>query len=297
MDHCHWLFDARPDGGFLTTMSTRSSTRWSMVVAATAIMSTVSARASSVVRMPLPTLADYAGQVVVGTVTSADASWSEANHRVETELVLTGVAYLKGRPADSSGTLRLVIPGGTLAGQRMQICCAPMPRVGQKWLLFLLPSYHTFPVVGLYQGAFRIQTISDGVERVYREDHGRLRGVTGVDQAGFMQLQTLPARSAREKLVGADRMRLIETARQPAAASAMPLADFRSLIAPVLAASRQYTLTQPIGTFVPVARTPVRLRQSATAKPPARGGNPVIRSSRVQPATLPRWPASGGSPR
>ena len=49
---------------------------------------------------------------------------------------------------------------------------APAFAAGEKWILFLLPTYKTFPVVGLSHGAFRVPTDTDGVERVF---HGRRR--------------------------------------------------------------------------------------------------------------------------
>lgn len=223
------------------------------------------AQATSVATMSVQTLAEHAAQVIVGRVASADSYWSDEHHRIETAVELSDVWYMKGQitgDADSnSKTFRLIIPGGTVGTKHMTVCCAPAPRVDQRWMFFLLESYHTFPVVGVYQGAFRISADDEGVERVYREVHGHLRGITGVSDDGFLRVDQPPAADPHTKLVGAHHMRLT-TANNASkgGAPAMRLAEFTAMLEPILADSKHYELSQPAGRYAKPVRTAATLR-------------------------------------
>jgi len=240
-----------------------------LVCLAIALMAAVAcapAHATSVATMSVQTLADHAAQVIIGRVQSADSYWSDEHHQIETTVELIDVQYLKGRitggaESDSTGeTFRLIIPGGTVGTKHMTVCCAPAPRVGQRWMFFLLESYRTFPVVGVYQGAFRIHTDAAGVERVYREAHGQLRGVAGISDDGFLRVEQPPTADPHDKLVGANRMRITANNAAKSSAPAMRLADFTAMLEPVLADSRKYELTQSAGRYVMPVRTATTLR-------------------------------------
>lgn len=248
--------------------------RFAMALLALAIA--VPAYATSVATMSIKTMADHAAQVIIGRVVSADSYWSDDHHRIETSIELSNVQYLKGRIADGAGSdsvsdsFRLIIPGGTVGTKHMEVCCAPAPSVGQRWMFFLLETYHTFPVVGVYQGAFRINTDADGVERVYHEIHGQLRGVAGIDDDGFLRVEQSPAANPHEKLISAHRMRMttVHVAAENSNAPAMRLADFTAMLNPVIADSKPYELTQPAGRYVEPIRTATTLR---AANPNASG--------------------------
>lgn len=205
------------------------------------------AQAGSVAPMNVPAMADLAGQVIVGTVTSAESRWAEDPRRIETVVVFCEVQYLKGRRADSTDTFTLIVPGGCVGTTHMRICCAPEFRVGERWLLFLLPTYKTFPVVGLSQGAFRIRADSAGIERVFDAAGSP---VVGLDDARFVRA----ARRTRDKrylpLVAAENVRLKETGTDgPAgdAAAGITLSEFTAVIRADLEASRAHELTGPAG--------------------------------------------------
>lgn len=124
--------------------------------------------ASSVVPMSVATMADHAGQVITGDVVALRSYWIDEPRRIETEVTFAGVTYLKGAPADADGTFTLRVPGGTIGDLQMRIEGAPRFAAGETWLLFLLPTYKTFPVVGIDQGAYRVVHDADGVDRVHR---------------------------------------------------------------------------------------------------------------------------------
>lgn len=217
-------------------------------------------QASTVVPMSVPTLADNAGQVIVGRVAAVRSYWANDPRRIESEVTLEGVEYLKGRLADSSDRFTLVVPGGEVDKVRMGVCCAPELRVGEKWMLFLLPTYHTYPVVGISQGAFLIRPDADGVERVVSRTHGRESFVVGLGADGFVQYAEEPAADVHEHLVVAENMRLVTPTAQKA--QSVAYGDFVAQLAPLLAASRDHKLTLPAGQPVPVKYRGVPLQRS-----------------------------------
>jgi len=220
------------------------------------------ARASTVVPMNVSTLAGHAGQVIVGDVASVRSYWADAPRRIETLVVFENVAYLKGRLADSSETFSLVVPGGVVGEMQMRLCCAPVFRPGERRVLFLLPSYKTFPTVGLGQGAFRIVTDADGVDRIYQ--HGV--AVTGFDAEGLVRLASGVRPSAHDHVIAGDRVRLATPVPTRASAQAMRHEDFVAHLRPILAVSRDHKLTEPAGKRVLVELRPVPLKTSPAAR-------------------------------
>lgn len=270
---------------------------------AAGLLLTAAAQASTVVPMSVPTLADHAAQVIVGRVTAIRSYWAENPRRIESAVSFEQVEYLKGRLADARDTFELVVPGGEVDGMRMALCCAPELRVGDRWMLFLLPSYHTHPVVGVFQGAFLITSDADGVERVVTRTHGRETPVLGVGIDGFVQYAAGEETDAQEQLVAAHNMRLVASTQR----SAPPIAyaDFVQQLAPMLAASRQFELTAPAGRAdiapyraVPLqysrlerqrradkkpGAAPPRVRSTAGAKPLPADAQPDKAAKEVQP--------------
>ena len=222
------------------------------------------AQASTVVPMTVETLADHAGQVIVGEVSSVRSYWADDQRRIESEVTFGQVEYLKGALPDATDEFTLTVPGGTVGEMSMSVCCAPEFKVDEKWLLFLLPSYKTFPVVGLYQGSFLIQADDKGVERISHRRHGALEPVSGVGADGFLQCSVKHDSSAHAHLQAAHNMRLKEESADAQATPALTYAEFVDLLRPILAASRDHELTQPAGQRVLIEYTrAVPLRPSA----------------------------------
>ncbi len=278
--------------------TSRCSSRYLFLFAlAAGLAGWATVQASTVAPMSVATLADHAGQVIVGRVTAVRSYWASDPRRIESEVTLEGVEYLKGRLADSTDRFTLVVPGGEVDKTRMTICDAPELRVGEKWLLFLLPTYHTHPVVGIYQGAFLIKPDADDIERVVSRAEGREINVAGVGSDGFVQYAATSAPAdPHESLQGADNMRLVT----PRAQAAAPVAytDFVAQLAPVLAASRDHQLTVPAGRpvvvkyrAVPLKPSPMEQRRQAEKRsgqpaPPLRGAGAALpRIPTTQPST------------
>jgi hypothetical protein len=222
------------------------------------------ALASTVIPMNVSTLAGHAGQVIVGEVASVRSYWADAPRRIETLVVFENVVYLKGELADSGETFSLVVPGGVVGEMQMRLCCAPVFRPGERRVLFLLPSYKTFPTVGLEQGAFRVVRDAEGVDRIYQ--HGV--AVTGFDAEGFVRLASGVRPSAHDHVIAGDRVLLASPVPSPSTASAKAMrhVDFVAHLRPILAVSRDHKLTEPAGKRVRVELRPVLLKTSPAAR-------------------------------
>jgi hypothetical protein len=217
--------------------------------------------------MTVQTLSDFAGQVIVGRVASVRSYWAENPRRIESEVRLENVEYFKGRLANSTASFTLIVPGGKVGEMQLQIADAPNFAVGEKWVLFLLPTYKTFPVVGLHQGAFRIEADAAGVERVYLSEHD---AVLGVAPDGFVKSGKADSHQPQSRQVGANGVQVRPVHDDSnSAQAAISLQDFLQQLSPVLAASRDHQLTEPAGKRVPVVYTPSPLRTSAAGNPPA----------------------------
>ncbi len=257
---------------------------------------TALAPASTVEPMNLDTLADLAGQVIVGQVSAVESYWTtDTPRRIESRVTLERVDYLKGAPAESSTTFTLIVPGGQVGDMRMQVCCAPTFAVGDKWVLFLLPQYRVFPVVGLFQGSFLARPDENGIERIHHMRHDRLEPVAGFDDEGFARMAQPSDVHAEQRLVDADRVRL-RAPKTTAAPPAMALDDFLRQIQPILDRSRTHELNAPAGRPI---REPLQARPLVPADGAARASKPsAVRGSgaaaRNAPARELQASAKGG---
>ncbi len=206
------------------------------------------AGATTIAPIDAQSAADLAGQVIHGRVTSIHSYWVENPRRIESAVALEQVEYLKGATAASTDSFTLIVPGGQVGSIKLRIAGAPEFVVGQKWMLFLLPSYRTFPTVGVDQWAFRIQTGGDGVERVFATD-GRV--VTGIDENGFPTHVASPATGVDDKLVAASGLRVDKGPGVAGTGQAAALSDFLERLRPILSRSRDHALTQPAGRPIP----------------------------------------------
>ncbi len=242
-------------------------------VFATLMLFATPAQASSVVPMTLTTMSDHAGQVIVGEVTQRRSYWAENPRRIETEVTFENVEYLKGALPDSSPVFKLVVPGGKVGTMQMRVCCAPIFAQGEKWVLFLLPTYKTFPVAGLHQGAYRIYRDEEGKERVGNAFN---IPVDGVDADGFVRSAGKRAWNPHHQHLRAEhQVRVKEFVshsgepREPGEPAepgeGMAYEAFLYTIRPLLACSKDHHLTEPAGRRVLVEEYRVApLRKSVT---------------------------------
>lgn len=248
----------------------------------------VRAFASQVVPMSIEQLADHSGEVIVGTVANVTSQWRENPRRIESLVTFEGVSLLKGDRTLPDNKFTLTVPGGSVGEFQMRVCCAPEFAVGDKWVLMLLPTYKTYPVVGIYRGALRIVEDGDGVERVY---NAAGRSVTGFDESGHFVIDGKAQRHAAEHLVAENgaHVRAV-AARESSSIKAMRLTEFVDTLTPVLAASRKHSMDRPAGTPVRADLSPVTLKQSPMARSTDNGGDSPHRE-------LPRPAQAGADPR
>ncbi len=243
-------------------------------------------RASSVVPMTLETMSDYAGQVITGTIVSVSSYEADEPRRIESEITLAQVEYLKGALPDSTETFTFIVPGGTVGQTHLHIGGAPIFRVGEDWILFLLPTYKTFPVVGLSHGALRIVPDANGVQRVVSASFNPLTGIGKKGFATFAGDAATGTGGTAANLIEATNVRVTITNAQKPSVQGIALEDFLALLQPILDNSMDHNLTEPAGRRVLVQYTPVPL-ELADVPPLAKGG--------VSFAPLPPRRAVGGA--
>ena len=222
--------------------------------------------------MPVPVLADYAAQVIVAEVASARSYWAEDPRRIETELVLKDVEYLKGAYDGASRTMTLIVPGGTVrdAGVGgewgMRVCCAPEDRAGERWVLFVLPTCKVHPVVGMERGSFRLVRDEQGVERVHAADG---RAIGDVSPEGAVRYMASAGGAAVVEPKSQRGVRVMRAAEDAAGAdeAAMSLEAFEAAIAPALAQSRDYHLAEPAGGRVEADHRAVPIKRAGEVTP------------------------------
>jgi hypothetical protein len=271
-----------------------------LVIIGLVLAQAAGALASQVVPMSLDQLADYSGQVIVGTVSSVESHWRENPRRIESEVNFDAVTVLKGGQTLQGGqnskgtqalpneTFTLTVPGGTVGEFQMRVCCAPEFRPGDKWVLMLLPTYKTYPVVGIYRGALRVIADKDGVERVH---DAAGRSVTGIDAQGHFVLDGETLRNVAQHLAGERGVHLRPSdVRETASKAAMGFQEFVDALTPVLAASRQHVLDQPAGVRVQADLRPVALKRSPITQAAGRGDDSAGRE-------LPKPARADGDPR
>ncbi len=241
------------------------------------------ASASSVAPMSLTKMSQHTAQAFVGEVTTTTSRWAENPKRIVTDVTFVNVRYLKGGPAATNATSRtLTVPGGEVEGVQARICCAPRFEVGQRWVLLVLPEYRVYPVVGLHQGAIRVQKDESGIERVY---HASARPITGIDAEGFVLIEN--ARfdlETQQRLhaahVNSRNLRInTEPAAEKTSSEAMPLTDFLAALQPKLDASKSYSNAEQAGRRVPGVMKAVPLRKAAPHADQEEVENPKSKSA------------------
>ena len=217
------------------------------------------AGASTTAAMPIQSVADHAGQVIVGDVASVRSYFAGNPRQIDSEITFKNVRYLKGPHPGATRRFTLIVPGGTVGTLQMRISDTPRFQVGETWLLFLLSGYRTYPVVGLSQGAFQIRA-----GRVYRGD----LPVTGLDENGFVQVARPDTGRHRNLKTG-------PSASGPPGADVGAVPDalterrFERMLRPILRASRDHKMVRPAGRPLAVRHTPEPLKTARRASPRA----------------------------
>lgn len=253
--------------------------------------------ASSVAPMPLTTMSEHTAQAFIGEVVSMTSHWAENPRRIETDITFANVQYLKGQPEGGAATRILTVPGGEVDGIQARLCCSPRIEVGQKWVLLILPEYRVYPVVGLHQGAFKVQRDKAGVERVY---HASSRAITGIDKEGFALVENtrfdLETQRRLHESHSADHNVRIDVAgsAEKSTFEAMPLQEFLSQLQATLDASKSYRNAEQAGRRVAGGFKAVPLRKAnaeARAEPAKAQGERTLRATNTVRRTETQRPA------
>lgn len=233
-----------------------------ILTGAAVVVAPWAAPGSTVLPMTIQQLADAAGQAIDAVVESTVGAWSADHSTIQTTVRFRDVRYLKGQLLDSTDTFTLVVPGGTVGDTQLILTGAPQFEVGQRWLLFLHPTYNMHPVVGIFRGAFRIEEDTTGETHVL-DPAGFV--VVGVDVRGFVRVAP-PAPQTQQRaeyIVGATSASVVgvfESRARPTVP--MSYERFLDRLAPVLLNSKDHGLTAPAGrpTGLRARAVPLQLR-------------------------------------
>lgn len=241
-------------------------TRW--MFALLAALAVGSASRACTTEMSVPTLAGHAAQVIIADIQSVRSYWASDPRRIETEITLRNIVYLKGAYDGAPIERTLIVPGGAVGEWGMRLCCAPEYRAGERWVLFVLPTCKVHPVVGMERGSLRIQRDEQGVDRIASADG---RAVLGVDAHGTIELagpikpRPQGAETSVTRLNSETGVRLVRADHDdpaPVEPEAMTLAAFREAVAPALASSRDHGLRRPAGERVRAEFRAVPLKEA-----------------------------------
>lgn len=269
----------------------RSRLVWGLLLPVVALCSRF-AGGSTVVPMNAARMSDYAAQVIVADIGESTSAWADHPRRIETTVELHNIDYLKGGYDGAPKQRTLIVPGGKVGTMQMQmrIGGAPEFKMGERWVLFLLSGYKTFPTVGLAQGSFRIVADEAGVARVYQ---GGGLPVVGVNEDTWIEYAGEAAAHSHVQPVGATPTVRVNHHGKASATRAMTFDAFKAAIQPILDKSKDHKLTRPAGRRIPVVLHPVPIRRAAgsvsesNATSAARGG--------VAPAEAPTRGERGSS--
>jgi hypothetical protein len=164
------------------------------------------ARASVAIELTVGDLTREADLVVIGTVSSTRAVWSQDHRRITTRVVLQPEAAWKGR-IPAAGIV-VLLPGGQLDGLGQEVSGVPEAAVGERVVLFLRRRGPWFRLVGMAQGFFRVPPVTDGSAAQAIRNYDGLKLVPGdsartpVPEPLSLSLDGLQARVAEAVMAG-----------------------------------------------------------------------------------------------
>jgi hypothetical protein len=114
---------------------------------------------STAVQLDVPALTHAASDVVRVRVLASEVRWTEDNRRLVTFVLVEVLDAWKG---EANGRLTVLQPGGELDGVGQRVAGVATLGVGEEWVLFLERQGPLHRVLGLSQGAYRVQRPPDG---------------------------------------------------------------------------------------------------------------------------------------
>ena len=156
---------------------------------ALAIIPCLASMAQATVLMPLDTaaLTARADRVVLGTVETSQAHWSDDHKSIYTDVTLRVAKVYKG-DASVGGTVTVRREGGSIDGVGMRVFGAASFSLGEEVVVFMETRGAASYTVGMTQGKLRVVLGADGIKRVAAD----LSAVAFVDKAGAVTHDAAP---------------------------------------------------------------------------------------------------------
>ncbi|HRC84297.1 MAG TPA: hypothetical protein PK413_01665 [Thermoanaerobaculia bacterium] len=165
----------------------QSIKRWTTAAVALAIvgLATAPASGSTFVRSSLDELVASSSTVVVAQVLDAHPHWNTEHNFIFTDIRLTTLETLKGKPG--TGELTVTLMGGTVGDITNLVIGAPVLVPGRSYVLFLnrepLPGKRALTVRDQLQGAFDVVEVGGEIKAVSQAvQHPLLPDVFGVSE-------------------------------------------------------------------------------------------------------------------
>jgi hypothetical protein len=129
---------------------------------AVALLLACSATLTATVLIPIEfrELVGISSTIVRGRIVDIRSEWIDGRRAIETRLTIEADEYLKGQ---LGGTITVGVPGGQIGRYRTIFVGAPEFHDGDEVFLFLRRYGDRLSIVGLSQGAYRVQ--ADGAGR------------------------------------------------------------------------------------------------------------------------------------
>jgi len=134
------------------------------------LFATSNARSLTVEAFSFDELVQQAEVIVVVTVTDRQGILGTDGYTIYTLVTLANIDVVKGDVPAAVFDLR--IPGGVVGNNAQVYPGAPRLEQGQRYVLFIRgqQQHEFFPLVGAYQGVYRVLNDADGSTRVLRAD-------------------------------------------------------------------------------------------------------------------------------
>lgn len=235
------------------------------------------ASATTVERRTLAELAAFAERVVVATVDGVRSDFSPDRKTIWTEVTFADIDVRKGPAGDATLTLRM--EGGAAGDFRLHVPGIPEFAPGERVVLFVWGNgRYRCPLVGWFQGCFRVATDPETGDEIVLDHAGRavVSEANGVIRVAgvpveealrpFLTADTLPAESTRalEPAASGERaMTLDAFLERVAAYRDRRLPDPRAAAAPRSSPSPSAPPAAPLGVNSP----PSRERHAPAARP------------------------------
>lgn len=124
-------------------------------------------------RLTIADVEDRAERILVATVRSvSEFAGVPPESPILTEVVFESLTVLKGN--DPGATIAYRFAGGKVGERRLRIAGMPEFEVGERYVLFAAPALDTLcPIVGWWQGRYRVLPAIPGTEPVVGDSDGR----------------------------------------------------------------------------------------------------------------------------